>query len=535
MIIVFDIETNGLTPSKIHVLSYQEFGTTEVKSITDYNQMKILIASATHLIGHDINRFDIPVLERILEIKINCILIDTLPLSWYLYPDKKLHGLAIWGEFFGIPKPKVDDWSDQPIEVYINRCEEDVKINSDLWSKFWDELCTLYGDPKKAGELIKYLSFKMQCAYEQRQVRWKLDTERATNLLEELSQLKQVKIDALKKVMPKVPVKVTKSMPKVMTKKDGSSSKMALIWFDLLKKHEHRWDRTEPFEYIKKYDLPNPNSVQQVKSWLTSMGWIPETFEDGRPQVRKDGLLCQSVKDLFDKEPRLVELEDLTIYTHRIGILKGFLKNIDEDGHLIADISGLTNTLRFKHRIIVNLPKPSLPYGKDVRGCLIAPEGYVLCGSDMSSLEDRTKQHYMYAYDPEFVKEMTTEGFDPHLDLAVNSGLINAEQATNHKNGIEDHSTPRSIAKTLNYASIYGAAAETIAKKAGVTKQEAKSLLKAYWERNWSVEKIASDATVKTVNGSRWIYNPVSKFWLSLRADKDRFSTLNQSTGVFFI
>jgi hypothetical protein len=30
-----------------------------------------------------------------------------------------------------------------------------------------------------------------------------------------------------------------------------------------------------------------------------------------------------------------------------------------------------------------------------------------------------------------------------------------------------------------------------------------------------------------------WLQNPVSKFWYSLRSDKDRFSTLNQGTGVF--
>ena len=30
-----------------------------------------------------------------------------------------------------------------------------------------------------------------------------------------------------------------------------------------------------------------------------------------------------------------------------------------------------------------------------------------------------------------------------------------------------------------------------------------------------------------------WLYNPVSKFWYSLRSDKDKFSTLNQGTGVY--
>jgi len=30
-----------------------------------------------------------------------------------------------------------------------------------------------------------------------------------------------------------------------------------------------------------------------------------------------------------------------------------------------------------------------------------------------------------------------------------------------------------------------------------------------------------------------WLQNPVSNFWYSLRSEKDRFSTLNQGTGVY--
>ena len=30
-----------------------------------------------------------------------------------------------------------------------------------------------------------------------------------------------------------------------------------------------------------------------------------------------------------------------------------------------------------------------------------------------------------------------------------------------------------------------------------------------------------------------WLKNPVSGFWYQLRAEKDRFSTLNQGTGVY--
>ena len=62
--------------------------------------------------------------------------------------------------------------------------------------------------------------------------------------------------------------------------------------------------------------------------------------------------------------------------------------------------------------------------GAEIRGCLIAPEGYTLCGADMTSLEDTTKRHYMKPYDPAYVEEMSKEGFDPHLDLAKHAGAV---------------------------------------------------------------------------------------------------------------
>ena len=46
----------------------------------------------------------------------------------------------------------------------------------------------------------------------------------------------------------------------------------------------------------------------------------------------------------------------------------------------------------------------------------------------MSSLEDTTKQHYMYFFDLEYVTQMRVPGFDPHLDVAVLSGLLTEEE-----------------------------------------------------------------------------------------------------------
>jgi len=87
--------------------------------------------------------------------------------------------------------------------------------------------------------------------------------------------------------------------------------------------------------------------------------------------------------------------------------------------------------------------------------------------------------------------------------------------------------------KAVNYAAVYGSGVPTLARTAKCSQERAASLLEAYWKRNWSVRAIAEEQVVKICNKSKWLYNPVSRLWYSLRHEKDRFSTLNQGTGVY--
>jgi|14_taG_2_1085336.scaffolds.fasta_scaffold03191_7 hypothetical protein len=545
-IAVFDVEANGLLPTKLWCLSYNKAkGVDNIATTTKYEMMKKFLLSADVLVGHNITRWDIPHLERLLSITITAKIVDTLALSWYLEPNRVLHGLDSYGDEFGVPKPKVEDWSEQPIEVYAHRCHEDVAINTLLWEKQWKHLLLLYGSEEEAWRLIDYLSFKMDCAREQERHRWKLDVDRCENVLEKLSKDKEEKIAGLLLTMPKVPVRASKSPPKKMYKKDGSLSSIGMQWQEFLLENNLPDDHNEEVDYIKEQKEPNPNSNPQLKSWLYSLGWEPETFKYDRNKetgdVRKieqinrphGAGICPSIKRLYNKEPSLELLDGLSVISHRISILKGFLSAVDEEGYVQAQVQGLTNTLRWKHKVCVNLPGIDKPYGDDIRGCLICPEGYVLVGSDMSSLEDRTKQHYMWDFDKDYVEEMMTDDFDPHLDLCVAGGMLTDGQVRDHKKGIQDHSGARKLGKAANYSCVYGAGGATVARAAGISEREGVKLVEAYWKRNWSVEAIAADQKVKQCRRQKWLYNPVSRLWYSLRAEKDRFSTLNQGTGVW--
>lgn len=542
---VFDLEGNGFNPDKIWVVSYWDENKGHVISLTEYDDMRKFFLSQSVLIGHNIIRFDIPVIEKVLGIKVKARLIDTLALSWYLYPERNRHGLEWWGRDLGVDKPPIDDWENLSLEEYIYRCEEDVKINHKLWLKQDKYLDKLYDYTSNKTSLVNYLSFKMHCAQLQQEHKWKLDVEKTQKLLGELEAEKERKYTGLCEVMPAVPIIRRRTRPSKPYKKDGTMSEAGKRWFQLLDDFHYPREYMGEVEDVVGWSDPNPDSHPQRKDWLYSLGWKPQTFDYKRdkktnklrkiPQIKSsacDGSVCESVIALSEENPEVLLLDSLGILSHRISILKGFLE-AEEDGYVTAEIQGLTNTLRFKHSVLVNIPGFDVKYGPEIRSCLSSPEGYTLCGSDQSSLEDRTKQHYMYEYDPEYVEEMNTPGFDPHLDLALLANALTPEQVQAHKDGTENHKKVRHAYKTTNYTATYGALPPTIARAAGVSIAEGERLHRIYWERNWSIQKVVDGLMVKKVEGQMWLYNPVSGFWYTLRHMKDRFSTLNQGTGVY--
>lgn len=541
---VFDIETDGLLDemTKIHVLAYSYDGK-EVFHVGDYDAMREFFLEQEVLVGHNIVRFDIPAVEKILGIKIKARLIDTLALSWYLNHDRPKHGLEGYGEDYRVPKPVIKDWDSLTYEEYAHRCSEDVKINSRLYRDLMIKMDEIYDDKDDMNRMIDYLTFKLDCAREQEQLRWKFDVVKANALLEEWETLKEEKTRQLAEVMPPVVKHKEVFKPEKMYKANGEITVAGDKWYEYCAEYGKHPD-VRSIEVVHSVTKANPNSHDQVKSWLNSLGWQPRTFKFTRnktngeekniSQIRRDGELCPSVLDLIEKEPNIALLDGLSVLTHRIGVLKAMISS-EVDGYLQATIAGFTNTLRFRHaKPLVNLPSVDKPYGEEIRGCLIAPEGYTLCGSDMTSLEDTTKRHYMKPLDPDYVEEMSREGFDPHLDLAKFAGDITQDEIDAYNRGERpDIKSLRKAYKVVNYSATYGVGAAKLARETGMSAGEAKDLLDAFWKRNWSVQEVAANLQTKDRRGYMWVLNPVSKFWYSLRSDKDRFSTLNQSTGVF--
>jgi hypothetical protein len=581
-IFIGDIESDDLLDnvSKIHVFSfgYKKGDVWEIGSSSKLEDIKRFFSNPNNVVAiHNGVCFDVPVVEKIAGIEVKATIIDTLALSWYIDCGRpwNQYGLEWYGESFGFPKPPIEDWKNLTYEEYKFRCESDIQITIKLWEKLLTKLRRVYDNDEDIVRIIKYLNFIMKCARMQELQKIEVDLVKTKENLAYFESLKEAKVVQLKEAMPKVPIKRVMKKP-AMFKKDGSLSAAGEKWMAL-----NPPEGVEEMEVITGYQEPNPNSVPQKKAWLRSLGWQPTTFkyerEEGKRELRKieqilteEKALCPSVLKLKDKEPAIEVLDGISVLTHRIGILKGFLEN-NTNGFIVQGLVQLAVTLRWQHKFVVNLPKVTgkgdIRDGKWIRECLIAGKGKKIVQSDLSGIESRTSDHYTFPFNPQRIKHTQSPNFDPHLEVAVVSNLMTADEeiwfkwkkenkdrkernepelpieafgtlssgfkVEDEKKLMDKLKLARHKAKTTNYASLYGVKAPTLSRNLGIKEKEAQKLIDAYWKIHHAVLRVTETFDIRTIDEEMWILNPISKFRHHLRNKKDAFSTVNQSSAVF--
>lgn len=428
--------------------------------------------------------------------------------------------------------------------------------------------------------ILTFLMFKMDCARLQEKTKWDVDLEYLEKTEKELGAILSEAKEVLEALMPPVPEYGTRTKPAGdPNKKDGTPKVQTVKWneaVDNLTKFDSYGNPLskiidgvgDKVKVIKEYKAPNANSNTQLKNLFFSYGWKPQTFKYIKdkdamelwvaggfkksekpiprmvPQISVDGEdgkeLCPSILLLAEEVPDLLKYDRYTMVKHRHDTIKGFIRDV-VNGKLMARVGGFTNTLRVKHREIVNLVGVDKPYGENIRGALISGEGNILLGSDLSSLEDRTKHHFMLAHDPDYVATMMADDYDPHILTAHSAGMVSDAELAGFKLGTLTGAIKEAVAKarkggkTTNYASVYGGSPEAIARGGGIDLNLAKQLHEGYWKLNWSVKAIAEEQCVfEDSKRQKWLINPINGFCYSLRTEKDRFSTLCQGTGSFF-
>lgn len=600
-VFVADIETKGLldalhSEEDFHVLSLgykDQEGKWNIKSTNIREDvLKVFCNPANNIVMHNGRRYDKPAVEKMFGVVVTANIIDSLSLAWYLEPNRikegKKYGLESYGEDFGVLKPAIESWEGLTYEEYKHRCEQDTLINIKLWEKLLAKLRLIYDeDETNSQRIVNLLNWIMDCSYMQEQQKIEVDMVKLEENLSHFESLKEEKIKQLIEAMPKKKIIKELNKPKKMFKADGSDSALALKWYAKLE--ELGAGRDYPHDvvkYIDSFEDGNPDSVKQKKEWLYSLGWKPQTFKHNRNKetnevkiveqiMTDDKMLCPSVLKLIEVEPAIEHLDGLTVLTHRIGLLKGFRDNRDENNMIYQRLSQLTISLRWAHSVIVNLPKytgkQDIRDGKWIRECLVAGKGKKVVQSDLSGIESRTSDHYTFHINPERIKKTQMPFFDPHCEIAVQSNLMTRDEEVFFvfKSAVKDNpelqvetfseiykpteevyrmlSLPpeeqskiigslklqRSKGKTTNYASLYKVGAETLGRNLEISKIEAQGLIDAYWKIHFAVRMASDSFEVKRVGNENWIFNPISRFWYYLRNEKDKFSIVNQSSAVF--
>ena len=203
---------------------------------------------------------------------------------------------------------------------------------------------------------------------------------------------------------------------------------------------------------------PDIGSRYEIIKQLQKFGWKPDSFtEKGNPQLTEQSLLQLD-------HPIGKMLAEWYIYKHRLSTIQGWLENVREDGRIPARANTVgTPTARFRHSIIVNIPKatPDVLFGYEMRSLFISAPGHVLIGYDAEGLELRLLAHYIN--DPEFTKAIVEGDKSKETDIhTLNMKTLGLES--------------RDLAKTLIYAFIYGAGDEKIGSIIGGTAKDGKRL-----------------------------------------------------------
>ena len=441
MQIVFDIEANGLKPTKVWVIVATELDTGETHtfsgdSLLAFNDY-IAGLGECEIIGHNIIDYDIPVLEQLLGTDFSkCKVTDTLVMSRLANPSREGgHSLRNWGEkYLNQAKGDHSDWDNYSQDM-VDYCKQDVNVNVLVYKRLLLDLADFGAESISLEHQVQSIISK------QIKTGWTLDQEKAFILLAELKEKKYDLEENVQKVFKPLPTFVKEVVPKI--KKDGTFSTVGLKFLG------DSW--TIVNGTFSRIDFPefNLGSRQQIGRYLQYFGWQPSQFTDtGQPIV--DEAVLSKVKGI----PEASLIGEYLMIQKRIAQIQSWLDAVEDDGRVHGYINpngAVTGRMTHSSPNMGQVPAVYSPYGRECRDMWTVPNGYKLVGCDASGLELRMLAHYM-----------NDEGYTNEI---LNGDIHTANQLAA---GLET----RDQAKTFIYAFLYGAGDSKIGSIVGGTKRD---------------------------------------------------------------
>ena len=425
--LIFDIEANGFLDiaTTAHCIVIADLDSDQIH---EYGPQQIAnalahLARAHYLTGHNIQAYDIPLLQRLYgwAPSANTEVVDTLVAGRLILPNLgdiddqvtamdggalgKLRGrysIEAWGARLGIAKVGVDikDFSAWTPELRA-RCVGDVKTTKALWHFLEPD-----GYSAQAMEL-----------------------EHHANAICNRIEADGVPFD------------------------DVAAERL-----------EQRWSADcAKMEAALREQFPgmNPSSRIQVGKQLEARGWIPEerTEKTGRAKITDE--LLETIPQLY---PEFASLADYHILKRRIAQLskgkKAWRKNVSKDGRLHGGVVHIGTPHSRAAHFGPNLaqvpnPKRGTPFATECRALFPAPEGWSFVACDQATLQDRTFAHYLTKFDDGAYAKAFLAGVDQHWKGASILDLVAQGTVRDEHNKV--HTIAREGAKGFRYGFLFGA------------------------------------------------------------------------------
>ena len=483
--VVFDIEADGFLEeaTEIHCIALSENGDEPVcYPASALDGALCWMNQATNLIGHNIIRYDLPLLKKILgwEPQVGINIRDTFLLSRMSFPDimamdarRKRIPKKAWGKYslkaFGyrldMHKGEHEDFSQfsSEMEAY---CMQDVRVTFSLWDLL---------KKKKMSESAVVMETQFaQLAFRMEQVGIGFDKAAALDLFKNLDGKREDILAALTDLVP----------PR------EEEMKTPQYWIDPV----------TDVQFVKKGDAPsgirrelipgpcrvkethfNPMSRPQVAEFLVTKGWEP-TASTPTGQVRIDESILNQIPDI----PEASLIADL----YRIQKISGMLADgkkawllLEKDGRIHPQIKTLGAYSGRTSCVDPNLqqvPSTRRPHGEACRALFVAKRGSLLVGCDAKSLEVRCFAHYMAKFDEGEFSDVVLRG-DIHQ---ANADMMECDRQT---------------AKNTFFALIYGASSRKIGSMLGIPMRRAGALVKKLFRERPAMRTLISRIKKKAV------------------------------------